>query len=142
MFMDKVTLDKLGKLFDKYVPDSGQAKTVGGEIVRAINRVLYRYWNDGDMVGIGDGILTCNCSYRYLEDKVPSFPELYCFGDERKYENALQFATHTVLTFLEKHPELFETPNDTDSSERSNEDCKEYDDWCRDNGDEDGDFYD
>ena len=41
---------KFDELFDKYVPACGKANTLGGEIVRAINRIVYRYYNDGDTV--------------------------------------------------------------------------------------------
>ena len=41
---------KFNEFFDKYVPINGSADTLGGEIVRAINRIVYRYYNDGDTV--------------------------------------------------------------------------------------------
>ena len=45
--------ETLDGLFDKYVPVSGKAETIGGEIVRAISRITYRFYNDGDVVGCG-----------------------------------------------------------------------------------------
>lgn len=40
---------KLNKeLFYLCVPESGKAETLGGEIVRALNRLVYRAYNDGD----------------------------------------------------------------------------------------------
>ena len=64
VFMDKVEpmIDSVHHL----VPDCGPADTVGGEIVRAANRLVYRYLNDGDMVGIEYGNVTCNPACRYL----------------------------------------------------------------------------
>ena len=34
-------------------------ETVGGEIIRAINRLGYRWWNDGDKFFVGYGVETC-----------------------------------------------------------------------------------
>lgn len=57
---------KMQELFEKYVPDSGAAETVGGEIVRAMNRIGYRFYNDGDMCHVGYGRETVNPACRYL----------------------------------------------------------------------------
>lgn len=54
------------KLFDKLVPSSGQADTIEGEMVRAINRIWYRYENDGDFFFKGYGLETCMSSVKYL----------------------------------------------------------------------------
>lgn len=41
--------DQLQVYFDALVPRSGKAKTVAGELVRAMMRILYRDFNDGDV---------------------------------------------------------------------------------------------
>ena len=46
----------LQNYFDKLVPTSGNAKTIEGEMVRAINRIIYRAYNDGDYFWEGYGI--------------------------------------------------------------------------------------
>ncbi len=64
-------LDRINnELFDKLVPASGKAETIGGEMLRAINRLVYRYYNDGDIVIQGYGIETCMSSYLFLEDNL------------------------------------------------------------------------
>ena len=64
-------LDRINnELFDKLVPASGKAETIGGEMLRAINRLIYRYYNDGDIVIQGYGIETCMSSYLFLEDNL------------------------------------------------------------------------
>jgi len=51
--------DQFGKIFDEEVPQSGSSKNMYGEIIRAVNRICYRYWNDGDFFFDGYGIETC-----------------------------------------------------------------------------------
>lgn len=59
---------KIDELIDKYVPASGMADTVGGEILRAFARLYYRCYNDGDVPYEGYGNETCNSSYRFLKE--------------------------------------------------------------------------
>lgn len=58
---------RIEALFDELVPASGAAATVAGEITRAINRLVYRNYNDGDHLGVGYGKETCNPAGRYLK---------------------------------------------------------------------------
>ena len=60
---------KIDVLFDELVPGSGKADTVAGEIIRAVSRIGYRNYNDGDHVGVGYGKETCNPAARYLSKK-------------------------------------------------------------------------
>lgn len=61
--------NKIDALFEELVPASGKADTVAGEIIRAVCRIGYRWFNDGDMVGVGYGKETCNPAARYLAEK-------------------------------------------------------------------------
>ncbi|MEO6301773.1 MAG: hypothetical protein ABIP51_01245 [Bacteroidia bacterium] len=63
---ESVASDKLEQLFDQLVPSSGASETIEGEIVRAINRVWYRYNNDGDVFFRGYGLETAAPSVKYL----------------------------------------------------------------------------
>lgn len=58
---------ELNGYFKELVPSIGKSESVAGELVRAINRLLYRYFNDGDQLGIGYGNETCNPAARYLQ---------------------------------------------------------------------------
>ena len=51
---------RINALFEELVPASGKADTVAGEIIRAVSRIIYRNYNDGDHVGVGYGNETCN----------------------------------------------------------------------------------
>ena len=121
-------IDELDRQFfdalrDKYVPASGAAVTVGGEIIRAMDRVIYRYWNDGDRVGEGYGNETCNSSYRYLCGQIgDAIPGLCCVSDYL-YPGKLLELAQAVKDFLVKHAyRIFATANPDDSRTPSAED--------------------
>ena len=40
--------DRINKLFKELVPDTGKADSLAGELVRAMSRIGYRFYNDGD----------------------------------------------------------------------------------------------
>lgn len=125
--------DKLHELFEKLVPGSGKADTVAGEIVRAVSRIQYRAWNDGDHIGVGYGKETCNPAARYLlEIGEKDMREAVCkmwgeFSDDR-YDEALNELIDATLYYLEKHPELEQTANSVDMWDYFNED-EDRDDW-------------
>ena len=118
--------ERLCDLFEKHVPMSGPAKTVGGEIVRAINRIGYRWWNDGDQLGVDYGNETCNAAGRYLVkncDKAVGDAVMSIWGcrSEHVYEAGLDVLKALVIEFLEERPEVFSWEN--------TEDMWEYREW-------------
>lgn len=60
---------RIDELFNELVPYSGKADTLGGEVVRAVSRIVYRFLNDGDNIGEGYGNETCNAPARYLTEE-------------------------------------------------------------------------
>lgn len=58
--------EKFNRYSNKLMKPSGKSDTVAGEIVRAVNRICYRFYNDGDIMGCGYGNETCNAAGRYL----------------------------------------------------------------------------
>lgn len=54
------------ELMDKYMDSESPCSTLIGEIVAAANKLIYRYYNDGDIPGIGYGNETCNQPLEYL----------------------------------------------------------------------------
>lgn len=58
--------DKVEALFDTFVPSRGKSDVVIGELARALMRLRYRKWNDGDLYFIGYGIETCCNAYNYI----------------------------------------------------------------------------
>ena len=63
--------ERLNRLFEELVPASGKADSLAGELVRATSRIGYRFFNDGDQLGIGYGKETCNPAGRFLMKKAP-----------------------------------------------------------------------
>lgn len=124
-------------LADKYVPSSGKADTVGGELLRAVCRIEYRYYNDGDIAGIGYGKETVNPAVRYLiakgDDNVASIAEsMFNIKNDRMYEFAIKELKEFIPIQIEEF-DLLNQPNKEDMlSYRTEEDV--------DNGDEDENF--
>ena len=58
-------------LFDLLVPGSGPSKYYGGELIRAMMRLLYRDSNDGDVFYEGYGIETCADAAAFLCAELP-----------------------------------------------------------------------
>ena len=53
-------------LYEKLVPGQGNADTIEGEMLRAINRIIYRYYNDGDEYYTGYGTETAGPAHSFL----------------------------------------------------------------------------
>lgn len=68
--------DDLSKLFKKLVPSQGVAETVEGEMVRAVMRVFFRYFNDGDYFFRGYGKETAAPSVNWLKTQSPLAKEM------------------------------------------------------------------
>lgn len=130
--IDRLDEQFFNSLRDKYVPACGKADTVAGEIIRAMDRIIYRYWNDGDMVFHGYGNETCNSSFRYLARTIGEHcPEFNCTS-EHDYEWVLARLASGVASFLEDEENkwVFTTTNEDDSRTASDDDleaaCEEW----------------
>lgn len=107
----------LCELFDKYVPFSGKADTIGGEIVRAISKIVYRNFNDGDCIGVDYGNETCNAPARYLKyvTKNAEICNLIddMWGNEFDYDDKLEKLEQLVYQYVMDNG-VFERKNDDD----------------------------
>lgn len=137
---------EFNKLFDELVPSTGKADTKAGEIVRATARLQYRWFNDGDRVGIGYGRQTCNPACRFLMDKLEDYViesglvdmtiEPNC--SDEVYEQCLLALVNFTIDFVAANPQLKEDANnenyldwydaeyDVDDTE---EDYEEEEEW-------------
>lgn len=61
--------DTFDSLVDRLIPEVGNCDTIGGELLRAVNKLEYRYYNDGDHIGIGYGNEVCNAPARFLKQE-------------------------------------------------------------------------
>ena len=138
------TENKIHELFEGLVPSYGKADTVAGEIVRAISRIGYRNYNDGDHVGVGYGNETCNPAARYLmslndEGINEALSELWGVVNDELYDTRLSVLEMRVLEYLEAHPELKIRENTVDMWDCRTED--DVDDSYDDDWDSDEDWY-
>ena len=143
-------------LFDKLVPGQGDSEFVEGEMIRAMNRLVYRWYNDGDKFWEGYGTETAGPAHSFLVNspEIPSeerrrFEKLFDavvgkYGDE-VYEKMLNDLAEAVLTYVEGIPEdqyqkleqgMF---NYEPEYEEEEEDEDDYDDYYDD--EEDDDYY-
>lgn len=120
--------------WDEYVPAEGKCDSVGGEIMRAMSRIVYRYYNDGDTVDEygGSEYNLCKGAMFFLLDNVPGFKPL-CGYQGDMYEEQICDRLKFVFDYLNNHQELFSTPNNEDYL-----DLSPFEPWV----DEDEDYYD
>jgi hypothetical protein len=112
--------DKMSALFDVLVPQSGKCDTVAGEIIRAAMRILYRWFNDGDLFFLGYGFETAGPSAQYLIDIVPTVKNtLLDIADHEdeypSYEDDILSVGDKIIDYVMNNPSLFGTKNTIDS---------------------------
>ena len=102
----------------RLMPPSGRAETVAGEIIRAVDRIWYRWYNDGDKINVGYGRETCNGTARFLEKiRGTDFPAEVWNGwlDDDAYAKFVDGLVDEMFVYLKAHPKLEKTPNADDS---------------------------
>lgn len=119
-------VEYLNSLFDEYVPSNGLAPTKLGEVIRAVARIVYRYLNDGDCIGVTAGIEYCNPSAAYLADNTNSTISkiitnaLWGVSSNDLYEDALTDLVSEVAEYVrEGFDELVAQENSIDSRDYS-----------------------
>lgn len=127
-------------LYDQYVPACGKASTLGGEILRAINRIVYKYYNDGDTVARYYSS-SYNHSFgaeKFLCKHVPGYEPMREVSD-LDFEEAACKNLKRVVDYLRKNPALFEAENYEDFLDLSpfEEWLDEFDDYDEDEDEED-----
>lgn len=110
---------------DKYVPACDNADTLAGEIIRAINRLVYRYYNDGDTVDrfYGSVYNHSKACDNFLCEHVPGYETLRGFSEDvfgYQVNKRLKF----IVDFLSNNVEYFSKPNDEDCLDNA-----PYEDW-------------
>lgn len=124
---NKTSDERMQELYNDLVPPSGRALTIAGELVRASNRIGYRFYNDGDKVDSGYGKETCNSSLRYLTEQLDSldngkqvankFSKLWD-GDSlnnEEYDKVFKDGIKDLVEFIDSNPSLKSKSNDKDS---------------------------
>ena len=123
-------------MWEQYVPSCGKADTLGGEILRAINRIVYKFYNDGDTVA---RYYSSNYNHswgaeKFLYKHVPNYYLMRDITDDMDFESAVCKNLKTVVDYLRENPALFEVKNTEDFLDLSPKEewpCEEddYDEW-------------
>lgn len=120
---------------EQYTNPEGKSNTVGGEIVRAAMQIIYRYNNDGDMIGRGYGNETVNAAARYLIEKIdmPINEQIQKWLDheerasDSEYDSFIETFTTEIEQILRENPELFQKPNNDDYWDWKEDEDMDYD---------------
>ena len=103
-------------LFDKLVPSNGDSKFVEGEMIRAMNRIVYRWYNDGDKFWQGYGTETAGPAHSFLvnSNEVPKdiqrtleklFDAVVGKYEDAVYEKMLNDLGEIIISYVEGVPE-------------------------------------
>ena len=121
---------KYSELEDKYMPASGKADNVGGEIIRAMSRLVYRFYNDGDTVAHygGSSFNLLFGAEQYLMNHVKGYKSMDFITDDKKYEDLLCKNLKTVLDFLLSNEDIFKKKNNESFIDLGREEEQNWDD--------------
>lgn len=164
----ETTQKKFDTLFSQFVPRSGSCTTLGGEVLRAVGKIGYRFYNDGDMSREEYGKETVNYAVRFLVNvcktlaeqgqRLPRFenattalyerqpysdtPESYNEKFNELADSALEFIE--VFGLCEKPNEIgdmldFYVPEEDDDPDPDEDEDFDYDEWERENCESDED---
>lgn len=108
--------------FEKYVPQYGNAETVGGEILRAVNHLFIMEDEEGERLGCSDFAEAIvnpagRFIYRKIDDEHVRSQLARSWGAEAfsklmPYEKRLRQLFALIWQWICEHPEVFETPNE------------------------------
>ena len=106
--------------FEVLVPQSGPADSKAGELIRAIERLRYRDYNDGDRFFIGYGLETCASAAAYLMDNGYEYEIEQIMEQEldgQFYTGALDDLFNRITFHIKGNPSLLTEPNEDDMLE-------------------------
>lgn len=128
--LNEVDDKKFNDWFDKFVPACGACETLGGEILRAISRIIYRYYNDGDTVDryYGSDYNCCKGADIFLEKNVSNYVTLIGVSDF-SYEKEISKRLKFIVDYLTNNPNVFEIPNTDDYLNYQTYEPHYEDDW-------------
>ena len=105
-------------LFDVLVPSSGKSNSLAGELIRAANRIEYRWFNDGDRFFEDYGIETCGQPAYFLmnfeiNDEMPLWDFMLNVAednaDDKYYDAFLEELKNKVAEIVQDNPTLLVT---------------------------------
>ena len=130
--------------YNELVPGSGNSDKLEGEILRAINRIIYRHYNDGDFFYKGYGAETAGPAHSFLtnsreipfelQSTLTSIFNKAIGAPEDGYERLIYLALEKILDYIDSKEGVY-TDNKDDMFNYDSEfqDEEEYedddDDW-------------
>ena len=150
-FVGKELEDRNEPLYDKLVPGQGDAETVEGEMLRAINRIAYRFYNDGDKYFEYYGTETAGPAHSFLVNaNHPLRSAMRKILDEpsgdASYERMIKDALDMILDYIESRRGKY-TKNtlggiyDYEPEFEEEEEEDDYDNYDDYDDEEDDDYY-
>ena len=111
--------DKFEPIIDKYMPDIGEGDSLASQMVTAVNKLIYKWYNDGDVYDnnyalsgwVNDLSSFANWLYTYVKETRPILKRISKIKNEAGYEYILLALAMTVLTedFLSKYSDKAKT---------------------------------
>lgn len=98
--------NKFGRVMDTYLPARGEGETMATQIVTAVNKLVYKWYNDGDVYDntyhlegwVNDLSSYANWLYNYMDDETQEI--LYgieeCYNDDDYEELLRRLADHLL----------------------------------------------
>ena len=149
--------DKFEDLINKYMPDQGEGETLASQIVTAVNKLIYKWYNDGDVFdNVNSGLQGwandlssyANWLYKYAPGDAPSIlKNIYGMGEESDYETLLKeladnLLDENLLDSLEKSKQgsIYDCNGPFKFSEYYEDDEDEWDDYEEDEDEDEDDL--
>ena len=140
--VDSDYFQKFKIVMNKYLPSSGEGDTIASQIVTAINKLVYKWYNDGDvydnvnsgMEGWANDLTSyANWLYSHCDRAHKILDSIYnCYSDS-EYENILRALADKCLNedYLEtknspKSGSIYDCPGPFEFREYSEEDDEDY----------------
>jgi hypothetical protein len=122
-------------LFGKLVPGSGNAGTMEGEMLRAINKIVYRKYNDGDYFFTGYGCETAGPAHSFLIQGCPLSYKLKpifdkTIDDTSNYEKVIYEVLEIILDYIDSRNGDYESMFEEEEELETCWECGEEDNWC------------
>ena len=135
--------DKFEDLISKYMPDQGEGETFASQIVTAVNKLVYKWYNDGDVFdNVNSGLegwandlsSYANWLYKYAPGDAPKIlKNIYGMGEKADYETLLKELADTLLNenlldSLEKQKQgtIYDCDGPFEFKEYSEDDDEDY----------------
>lgn len=87
--------DKFTPIVNDYIPDQGEGETMASQIATAVNKLIYRWYNDGDTYDYVNGFIGglstyANWLYKYVPETRNILDSITNVYNDDEYENILK----------------------------------------------------